>query len=327
MTKITQKQLHTDIAHAFVCGSVAQLNTAFRKATHAQIVSVGKSKKWEHTVIKHGAQLTPHKAYLFANTIFKMFGANDLFDVFLQQCAPVQIYLKKVDLGEKPSVVSAVNHWVCTSAIHTPKIFEFLNAHLTKDVAQMHSESFLNENDVWWPAIEPNIMQSIAQLQPVFVAEFQNTVIEILTATAQLLTTLHPIITTPGQQKSLENAVRTALGGGRPYLYALMREHLQEILFGSSAKEDDIAQKIALSFAQAEMHICLIALQTWKTHRPLTHVQLQKIHKIVSELDADQQQKISTYSDIHASNLLNQCQASHIHNQLGPASQSTIRKM
>lgn len=329
MIKATQKQLYDNIVNAFVCGSVTQLNTAFKQATHAQIASLGKSQKWEQTVRKNSAQLTPYKAYLFANTIFKIFGANDLFDVFLEHCPPVRTYLEGIKPGHKPSVVAAVNQWVCASAINDTKTFGFLNSHLDKDVARMHSDGFLNENDIWWPSIQPNVMQSIAQLQPTFVEEFQNAVIEILTTTAQLLTTLHPIIPTPtsAQKKCLENAVHAAMSGQRPYLYVLMGDHLQEILFGST-EDDNMAQKIALSFVQAEMYICLIALQTWNEHHPLTDIKFGKVNEVLLALDDDQRQKISTYSDIHASDLLNKCQAVYIQQQLGNILPKTaIRKI
>lgn len=328
MTKMTQKQLHDDIANAFASGSVTQLSSALGRATHTQLASLGKSQKWVRAVCKNSSQLTPHKAYLFANTMFKQYDTTDMFYVFLENCTPVHTYLKGLKIGEKPSVISSVQQWVRESALHNVKTFELLNTLVNADVALMSPSSFSDVNDIWWPTLKPNVMQSIAHWQPNFVKQLQNVLIENLPNVAQLITALYPVATVPtkDQKDAISKAVSTALGGGRrPYLYALMRDHLQEILFQSS-EENDVSQNIALCVIQGEMYTSLIALQTWNNYIPLTHTQLQKVHEVMLTLN-DLREKIATYSTTHATDFLNICQAAHIQNQLGDLPQPAIRKM
>lgn len=313
MAKITQKQLVAQIIEAFTSGSVAQLKTVLKMGSPTQIKAVYHSDVWAKIVAQHGVQLTPHKAYGFANAVSNRFGMTEPFQVFVDRCAPLHTYLSAVKLGERPSVVATVQRWVRDSSVHAEHVFVLLNDRLDPAVAKMDPCDFLDKNDVWWPSISPSLMQTVATVQPDFVKEFQTTLIERLRAARKLLGTL-----TTGEKNDtpMGHAVSTVMGGARPYLFVLMRDHLQNILFNTSPDEN-VAHQIALCVAQGEMYINLVGLQTWNNHVSVDDQKLINIHKVVSSLDVSECDKIATYSEIHVSGFLNLCQGAYIKNQVG----------
>lgn len=313
MTKITQKQLVANLVDAFASGSVAQLNSVLKIGSQKQIKAVYYSNLWTKLVAKHSVHLTPHKAYGFANAVSNRFGITEPFQVFVETCAPLHVYLSSLKWGEKPSVVSTVQRWVRDSAVHAENVFVCLNDKLDPAISKMDPCDFLDKNDVWWPSVSPSLMQTVATIQPDFVKEFQTTVIERLRAARKLLGTL---TTGAKHDTSMGHVVSKVMGGARPYLFVLMRDHLQNILFNTSP-EEDVAHQIALCVAQGEIYINLVGLQTWNNYISLVDEQRINIHKVVSSLDISHCEKISTYSEIHVSDFLNLCQGAYITNQVG----------
>ena len=319
MAKITQKQLVAHLVDAFASGSVAQLKTVLKMGSSTQIKAVYHSNLWTKMVVQHSARLTPHKAYGFANAISNRFGLTEPFQVFMEHCAPLHTYISAVKLGEKPSVVATVQRWVRDSAVHAENVFVLLNDKLDPAVAKMDPCDFVDKNDVWWPSVSTSLMQTVATVQPDFVKEFQATVIERLRAARKLLGAL---TTGAKSDTPMGQAVSTVMGGARPHLFVLMRDHLQNILFNTSPDEN-VAHQIAVCVAQGEMYINLVGLQTWNNHLSLDDQKLINIHKVVTSLDVSVSEKISTYSEIHVSDFLNLCQSAYIKNQVGEISAPT----
>lgn len=317
MSKITQKQLLSQLTDAFASGSVAQLNSVLKLGSQNQINAVYHSDLWTKTVAKHSVHLTPHKAYSFAKSVSKRFGFQEPFQIFVENCAPLHVYVSGIKFGEKPSVVSTVQSWVRDSSMHAEAVFVLLNEKLDPAVAKMTPQDFLGKNDVWWPSVAPSLMQTVANVQPDFVKDFQKTLVGNLPDVCVLLNSLTAPTSEPDAH--IGSAISSAMIGDHPYLFILMRDHLQDILL-NSLPTDSVAHNLAICMMHAQIHITLVALQTWNTHACLDNECLINIHQIVAGLDDVDREKIATYSDIHLTDFLNLCQGAHIHNQVGSVS-------
>lgn len=328
MVKITQKNLVEKLSGAFASNSVKELKSVLDLGSEKQQKNVYFSDVWKNIVSQNSIQLTPYKAFSFARVVSNQFGSTKPFQDFVENCAPLHVYLQEVKLEGKPSVLAHIHKWVLDSFIHaeyeTHNLFVFLNQKLDPAVAKLNPEDFLWENDIWWPSVNPVSMQKLADIQPLFVDELQKIIIKKLNKTQQDLNA----ITTPSndilKNDVIEKVVAQSLGNSRPYLYILMRPHLQNIVFNSN-KEKSPACDLAICTLQGEMYVGLVALQTWNQYGLLKNTQLIEIHNIVSNLDAMHQAKIEhfsmeDFSDVEVTGLLRICQKAYIAAQLAPLS-------
>ena len=250
------------------------------------------------------------------------------FKVFVENCPPLELYLKNIKSGEKPSIVSTIQKWMFDSFINahenTSELFVLLNQKLDPSVAQMDSQDFLGGNEIWWPTVHPHIMQTVADLQPGFLKELQKTIINDLDKTSNNLNALTQSKTV-GDKKVLDKTVANALGNQHPFLYILMRPYMVEMMI-NSPEEKTWANDIAICALQGQIYIGLSALQVWNTYQPLHKKQLVKLHAIFSSLDLKSREQVVSFASVDGAfynggttELLHICQNAHITNELGIA--------
>lgn len=326
MTKITQKQLRDNLVSAFASGSATQLKSILDLGSHKQQNAVYFSEIWKNIVTQNSSQLTPHKAFGFARIVSNFFGSMEPFKVFVENCPPLEVYLRSVKEGQKPSIVATIQKWVFDSFINahedTSNLFVLLNQKLDPAVAKLDPQDFLGKNELWWPTVNPHIMQTLVDIQPNFLKELQKAVIKNLDETTKHLNAITQS-NTIANKKILEKIVADVLGNQRPFLYILMRPYVENILL-HSRNEKSWANDISICALQGETYISLAGLQVWNKYKPLHNTQLMKLHTMFSSLDVKNRERVMSFatvevafSNIEVTELLHICQNAYITNQLG----------